>query len=438
MDSITLENFRCFGARQTARLAPLTLLVGENSTGKTSFLALIRALGDVTGGHTVPDFDEPGIYPLGSFKDIVHEHGARGEKTRFFEADVSNNSVTHSVRFEELKFIPYPVMRRISTKEVWVEFRGSPKENPFIKIGIQGNERTYAVEGLEWYDEFRLPSIPLMLRDVPRSPRSEKDSGPLVRLIAGDEPDASDYEVIAGLGMQINRFPPMNAPVSGGPILSPPLRTYTPRLGAVAALYLADLYWSDKDAWLALKSGIEKIGANAGLFDEIRIKPLDKESGSPFQIYVRKFGKNAKGPWRNIVDVGYGVSQAIPQMVALLREKSPRSFLLQQPETHLHPSAQAAMASLFCSVSGQRNEELPQHQLIVETHSDYIIDRVRMDVRDKKRNLKPEDVSILFFERTGLDVKIHSLHIDEQGNVLGAPPGYRQFFIEELDKSIGF
>ena len=44
MDEITLKNFRCFRDKQTARLAPLTLLVGENSTGKTSFLALIRAL----------------------------------------------------------------------------------------------------------------------------------------------------------------------------------------------------------------------------------------------------------------------------------------------------------------------------------------------------------------------------------------------------------
>ena len=44
MDKITLKNYRCFREEQTARLAPLTLLVGENSTGKTSFLAMIRAL----------------------------------------------------------------------------------------------------------------------------------------------------------------------------------------------------------------------------------------------------------------------------------------------------------------------------------------------------------------------------------------------------------
>ena len=47
MDQITLSDFRCFRERQTARLAPLTLLVGENSTGKTSFLALIHALWDL-------------------------------------------------------------------------------------------------------------------------------------------------------------------------------------------------------------------------------------------------------------------------------------------------------------------------------------------------------------------------------------------------------
>ena len=72
---------------------------------------------------------------------------------------------------------------------------------------------------------------------------------------------------------------------------------------------------------------------------------------------------------------------------------------------------------------------------MVETHSDYIVDRVRMGVRDKI--VKADEVSILFFERFGLDVKIHSLRIDELGNILNAPPSYGQFFMEELDRSVG-
>ena len=60
-----------------------------------------------------------------------------------------------------------------------------------------------------------------------------------------------------------------------------------------------------------------------------------------------------------------------------------------------------------------------------------------MDIRDRQTDLKPSDVSILFFERSDLDVRIHSLRFDEQGNVLGAPDGYGQFFMDEARRSIG-
>ena len=105
-------------------------------------------------------------------------------------------------------------------------------------------------------------------------------------------------------------------------------------------------------------------------------------------------------------------------------------FLLQQPEVHLHPSAQAALGSFFCQVAN------PDRQLVIETHSDHLLDRVRMDVRDGTTDLKPDDVSILFFERKDLDVRIHSLRIDEEGNIEGAPDGYRNFFLEETARSL--
>jgi predicted ATPase len=86
---------------------------------------------------------------------------------------------------------------------------------------------------------------------------------------------------------------------------------------------------------------------------------------------------------------------------------------------------------LFCAIAG------PECQLVVETHSDYILDRVRMDIRDKTTSLTHEDVSILYFEPGDLDVKIHSIRLDEYGNVLDAPIGYRKFFMEETSRSIG-
>jgi len=146
------------------------------------------------------------------------------------------------------------------------------------------------------------------------------------------------------------------------------------------------------------------------------------------------------GPFHNLIDMGYGVSQILPVVTELLLENDPSMFLLQQPEVHLHPSAQAALGTLFCEIAG------PDRQLIIETHSDYLLDRVRMDVRDKVGELSPEDVSILFFERENLGVKIHQLGIDEDanlvtisedGSVLGTPQHYKDFFMEETSRLLG-
>ena len=86
MDRITLQNYRCFGSEeQSARLAPLTLLVGPNSTGKTSFLALIRALWDVAFREVVPNFREH-PYDLGSWDDIVYRPGSASKSLDGFTA----------------------------------------------------------------------------------------------------------------------------------------------------------------------------------------------------------------------------------------------------------------------------------------------------------------------------------------------------------------
>lgn len=196
-------------------------------------------------------------------------------------------------------------------------------------------------------------------------------------------------------------------------------------------MYLADVFTRRKREWTQLQKRLQDFGKAAGLFDEISLKRLGQRESEPFQIQIRKHGNKLKGPLHNLIDVGYGVSQALLVITELLRPDAPPLFLLQQPEVHLHPRAQAALGSLFCQIASK------ERQLIIETHSDNLIDRVRMDVRDGEVALKPEDVSILFFERDGLDVHIHSLSVDGQGNVLNAPDSYRKFFMEETTRSLG-
>ena len=195
-------------------------------------------------------------------------------------------------------------------------------------------------------------------------------------------------------------------------------------------MYLSTAFFEDTKSWEALREALERFGRESGLFDEIAVKPLGKRGSEPFQMHVRKFGRRAKGPLRNLVDVGYGVSQVLPVITELFRDKETPMFLLQQPEVHLHPSAQAALGTLFCQIADW------DRQLIVETHSDHLVDRVRMEVRDGIGRLRPDDVSILFFERDSLEVQIHSLRLDAEGNVLDAPSSYRHFFMEESRRSL--
>ena len=267
------------------------------------------------------------------------------------------------------------------------------------------------------------------------SPMEEKDANARYMPLNGSPTITTDD--LAQLEQLANtRLISLPRVYASAPIRSKPHRTYDPARsspdpeGDYVPMYLAELYFQNRRTWTNLKTRLENFGRASGLFDEISIKPLGRRDAEPFQVQIRKFGGKLKGPRRNMIDVGYGVSQVLPVIAELLKRESHPMFLLQQPEVHLHPSAQAALGSLFCQVAHK------DRQLVVETHSDHLLDRVRMDVRDDNGSLKPEDVSILFFERRGLDVKIHSLEIDGEGNILNAPPGYRQFFMEETTRSI--
>ena len=130
------------------------------------------------------------------------------------------------------------------------------------------------------------------------------------------------------------------------------------------------------------------------------------------------------------MDVGYGVSQSLPILVDVHNQHE-CIFLLQQPEVHLHPRAQAELASLFVASYKKNN-----NCFMIETHSDYIIDRIR--ILAKKQVIDPDDVSILYFAPERNSVKIHNIGLDGNGDLEGVPEGYRDFFIRESDQLLGF
>lgn len=454
MDEISLSNFRCFRDVQTVRLAPLTLLVGENSTGKTSFMALLRALWNIAYQGRVPDFKED-PYDLGSFDEIAHHRGARGGRAEEFFAGVKAPRLMRApgrakvdraavpidfeVTFRKRGTAPFPVTIRISQEKTWVEHHYE-KQGVRERFGTRRGSWQANFGGFysrSWVDRPRtIVPFDLTYR-LHRSMESE-DEGGLTHLSGRAKPNDDDFKQIRRLCSAFPRFAARNYwAYASAPVRSVPRRTYDPAPaesdpeGAYVPMYLANIFYENRDKWRALKVQLEEFGKQAGLFDEISIRSLGHRDSEPFQLQVRKFAGKLKGPRRNVIDVGYGVSQALPVITELMRDDRARFLLLQQPEVHLHPSAQAALGTLFCQVVG------PDRQLVVETHSDHLLDRVRMDIRDGATKLTADDVSILFFERNALNVHIHSLRLDEKGNVLDVPDTYRRFFLEETARSLG-
>ena len=453
MDEITLRDFRCFRDEQTARLAPLTLLVGENSTGKTSFMAMVRALWELAFHNQIPDFKDP-PYDLGSFDEIAHHRGARGGRAEEIFAAFktrcptcprkrtepeSARTVEYRATFRKRGSAPFPVDLRLSGGQSWVQYQFRDRRL-WIRFGTKRG--AWKAPGHDHPRSQRVDRTRELLpfwSTIRMLQARESDEDNALEIIEGEGgPRRDDYQEVWQLSQRMRASDPDHLwPYASAPVRSVPRRTYDPRPfeddpeGEYVPMYLANIYFHDPGEWNALKVRLEAFGRESGLFNEIAIRPFGKQDSEPFQVQVRKYARTLKGPMRNLIDVGYGVSQAIPVLTELLREDCPPILLLQQPEVHLHPSAQAALGSLFCNIAS------PKRQLIVETHSDHLLDRVRMEIRDGTGTLGPDDVSVLFFERGELDVQIHSLRIDKNGNVLGAPDTYRSFFLEETTRSLG-
>jgi predicted ATPase len=169
---------------------------------------------------------------------------------------------------------------------------------------------------------------------------------------------------------------------------------------------------------------INQFGRESGMFDRLFVGLYKKfDPKAPFRIEIEKGGKRF-----SLDEVGYGVSQILPILVDSVTTKRGDNALIsiQQPELHLHPRAQAAFGELLFKLAraGAR--------FLIETHSDYIIDRFRSAMFRSK--VKTVSSGILFAENTKAGNLLHSIPVDLDGRISDAPPNYRDFFFREQDK----
>ena len=184
-------------------------------------------------------------------------------------------------------------------------------------------------------------------------------------------------------------------------------------------MVLARIFQEEGDLEKSVHAALAAFGADSGLLGNLKVRTLGNKPTDPFQILVE-----LAGPPRNLADVGYGVSQALPLIVESVLAAPNRRLLVQQPEVHLHPRAQAALGTFFTKLVAAQHKSF-----VIETHSDFLLDRVRQEVAN--RTIKSEDVLILFLERESVETTVHQITVDDSGNVVGAPVSYRRFLLEE-------
>lgn len=167
----------------------------------------------------------------------------------------------------------------------------------------------------------------------------------------------------------------------------------------------------------------------------LKISVSAKREGG--QIMVMAKGEDDSDSY-NIADMGFGISQVLPiaaQLWMVNRSRASRAsaVVIEQPELHLHPEYQARLADVFAASVSQGRNRNPV-SLVIETHSQHIVNRLGELVESKK--LAPEDISILLFEPSDdrkKSVKISVADFDSEGVLQNWPFGFFEPEVRNVD-----
>lgn len=128
----------------------------------------------------------------------------------------------------------------------------------------------------------------------------------------------------------------------------------------------------------------------------------------------------------DLTHVGVGVSQVLPILLMCLLAKPGATIILEQPELHLHPAVQSRLADFFISLA------LADKQCIVETHSEYIVNRLRLRAATAPGDSFSSLLKLYFVEKQ----KDASVFRDVAINRFGSIPDWPSGFFDQTHKEI--
>lgn len=465
---IELDKFKSYD-QSAIELAPITLLCGGNSSGKTSIIKsilLLKQSFEATGSNYLlinGEYTSNGLYSnlrnksgtgtgsteMGisvsfsiekdnpSFKEICRSIGMVRKRNEFEKFEIHAE-----FRFDENQNVPQvgeiksSIITLVSRYAIESSFRGDCVTSEIIMERCSSDQHysftlTNFPTPVSWKDKHEYPFDYLnyfwedcicyfrgmQLVSLYKDQLSKKASSALPVL----------YTVFRVLALEFGKIDYI------GPLRETPLRQYLLQnvyseigvKGENTAQYLGQFGEKEVNTLLPNSNDPQKAYLKEAVAQWASFLGIDQVSAITSGIPGAQITQIMIGE-QNIVDVGFGVSQVLPILVQGLSMSNGNTLILEQPEIHLHPKMQMDIADFLISMAKQGK------RLIVETHSDHIINRmVRRVVEDL--SLK-ELIAIYFIEKDehGFS-KLEQVEIDDDLGIDIAPKGFFDQYASETE-----
>ena len=151
------------------------------------------------------------------------------------------------------------------------------------------------------------------------------------------------------------------------------------------------------------------------------------EAANLYALAISTEQKGGKAMFKP-TNVGFGFSYALPILIAGLTARKGTILVVENPEAHLHPSAQSMITKFLCLVANCGV------QVFVETHSEHILNALRVMVVQK--NVKPQEINVMYFD-SGLDNYFESITIEENGKLDHWPVNFFDQAEKDLNVLLG-
>jgi len=440
--ALRIRNFKSLADTGKLKIKPLTFLVGPNSSGKTSIIQSLLLLKQTVESR---DLRNPlsinGPYvQLGSYPDLLFMHnykvkfevdidfvpslqtwlpsGLRSEGARFDTVDHYSQVSTHvefgynkktmQVFLSKCVFEFFPQGYRLEISKVIgaryeVIFHGSgANANDQKPIRFKGVEKFYAARSL---GQFLGPS-----RSIAAYQRG-------VSVLSNQL--AREIESLFSRVFYI------------GPLRESPKRIYiatgeAPQDVGLKGELSVDVLWVQarkKSTRQRLLGKVNHWMSEFGLAADVR---LNRVGGNNYSVVFEDPNTHLQV---NLADVGFGASQVLPIVIEGFYARDRAMLLIEQPEIHLHPRAQAVLGDLLIDVATFEGGKT----VLVETHSEHVLSRIRRRIAE--RRIDRETIAIYYCEPSPDGTKLREIGVNSQGQYEheGLPEG---FFEEGYHESL--